>query len=436
MSKRRELNWIAIGTMWAMLCMISFVTNIAAPFGNIWTTHYEWAGMAGNLMNFVAYLFMGVPAGALVVRYGYKRTVLIALAVGAVGMGLQLLSGYVGAETDIMTLANASIQLNFLIYLLGALVCGFCVCILNTSVTPMINLLGGGGKVGYQLIQAGGTINSLVGMTAPMATGILIGTLTKESAIGDVAPLCLVAMSIFIVALVLVSIIRIDEPQGDLSKETFRYSPLRFRHFRLGALAIFCYVGTEVGIPSEMNAWISHLTDAIGLPIEGSAAVAGSLAAAYWFMMMVGRFLSTFITSVVSPRMQMNVACITAIILLLVAQVTDDMQIHVFSANVPLSCLFIVLCGLCTAVMWAAIFNLATEDLGKYTAKASGIFMTMVVGGGIMPFIQESVLRPQVGYLGSYALVIAMLFYILYYSLWGSRNIDHELLAAENETNN
>jgi FHS family L-fucose permease-like MFS transporter len=153
-------------------------------------------------------------------------------------------------------------------------------------------------------------------------------------------------------------------------------------------------------------------------------------------MMMVGRFLSTFITSVVSPRMQMNVACITAIVLLLVAQVTDDIQIHVFSANVPLSCLFIVLCGLCTAVMWAAIFNLATEDLGKYTAKASGIFMTMVVGGGIMPFIQESVLRPQVGYLGSYALVIAMLLYILYYSLWGSRNIDHELLAVENETNN
>ena len=429
-----KLNWIAIVTMWAMLCMISFVTNIAAPFGNIWTIRYEWAGMAGNLMNFIAYAIMGVPAGALVVRYGYKRTVLIALGVGAVGMGLQLLSGYVGDDTLLfsLTASGCPVFLNFVLYLLGALVCGFCVCILNTSVTPMINLLGGGGNRGYQLIQAGGTINSFVGMMAPMATGILIGTLTKDTAIGDVAPLCLVAMCIFVVALVVVSCIRIDEPQGDLSKETFRYSPLRFRHFRLGALAIFCYVGTEVGLPSEMNAWVSHLTDAAGLPIEGTAAVAGSLAAAYWAMMMVGRFVCTLISKRVSPRSQMNFACVLALALLTVAQSTGNVSFGVSGIDVPLSCLFIMLCGLCTAVMWAAIFNLATEGLGKYTAKASGIFMAMVVGGGIMPFVQESVLRPAMGYLGSYVLIMGMLLYILYYSVWGSRNRDAELLAAEN----
>lgn len=427
----KKLNWIAIVTMWAMLCMISFVTNIAAPFGNIWTTHYEWAGMVGNLMNFVAYLIMGVPAGALLIRFGYKNCVLIALGVGALGMGTQLLSSYVGEATPVVEIAGSMVALNFFIYLLGALICGFSVCILNTSVTPMINLLGGGGKVGYQLIQAGGTINSLVGTLAPWVTGLLIGTLTAKTTIGDVAPLCLIAMSIFITALIIVSFIRIEEPQGDLSRETFKYTPLHFRHFRLGALAIFCYVGTEVGIPSEMNAWISHLTDAMGHPIEGTAAVAGSLAGLYWLMMMVGRGLSTFITQIASPRTQMNFACIFGIVLLLLAQVTGTLAFPVSGVDVPVSCICLILCGLCTAVMWAAIFNLATNGLGKYTAKASGIFMTMVVGGGIMPLLQESVIRPSIGYLHSYVLVIGMLLYILYYSIWGSRAREKDLQDAK-----
>ena len=57
--------------------------------------------------------------------------------------------------------------------------------------------------------------------------------------------------------------------------------------------------------------------------------------------------------------------------------------------TVPLSALLLVLCGLCTSVMWASIFNLATEGLGKYTAQASGIFMMMVVGGGVLPVVQN-----------------------------------------------
>ncbi|MBP5346754.1 MAG: MFS transporter [Bacteroidales bacterium] len=420
----KHLNWIAIGTMWAMLCMISFVTNIAAPFGNIWSTQYEWAGMAGNLMNFAAYLFMGVPAGALLVHFGYKRTILIALGIGALGMGTQLISGYVGAESPLIEVGRQPLYLNLFIYLTGALICGFCVCILNTCVNPMINLLGGGGNTGYQLIQAGGTLNSLVGSIAPMVAGMLIGTLTKESTITEVAPLCLVAMSIFIVSLIIVSFIRLEEPQGDLSQEHFEHSPLHFRHFRLGAIAIFFYVGTEVGIPSELNAWISHMTDTAGHPVEGAAAVAGSLAGIYWGLMMAGRFLATLISEKISPRSQMNGACLIAIVLLLLAQFTEAIPIHLFGIDIPLSCIFILLCGLCTAVLWAAIFNLATEGLGKYTAKASGIFMTMVVGGGIMPIVQENLLRPALGYLGSYVLIIGMFIYMFYYSMWGSKIMD------------
>lgn len=81
---------VAIITMFFIFAMISFVTNMAAPFGNIWGFRYAWAGMAGNLMNFTAYLFMGIPAGNMLIRYGYKKTALIALAVGAIGLAIQL----------------------------------------------------------------------------------------------------------------------------------------------------------------------------------------------------------------------------------------------------------------------------------------------------------------------------------------------------------
>ena len=421
MAQKQERNWVAIITMFFIFGMISFVTNMAAPFGNIWGFKYEWAGMAGNLMNFLAYLFMGIPAGNMLIKFGYKKTALIALAVGFIGLGIQWLSSKVGADVAVCEIAGQICSLNLFIYLLGALVCGFCVCMLNTVVNPMLNLLGGGGNSGNQLIQAGGTINSLTGTLTPMLVGVLIGTLTKNTTMAEVSPLVIAGMVIFAVSFCIISFVKIEEPQGDLSNVTYERSPLAFRHCLLGIIAIFFYVGIEIGVPNEMNMWISRL------PFEGAAAVAGSLAAAYWFLMLCGRFLSTIISGKVSTRTQMITVSSVAILLLLCAIFTGNINISLFGGEVPLSCLFIFLCGLCTSIMWGGIFNLSTEGLGKYTAKASGLFMAMVVGGGIMPFIQDNLVRPATGYLGSYWLIIAMIAYILFYSLWGSKNVNKDI---------
>ncbi len=421
MAQKQERNWVAIITMFFIFGMISFVTNMAAPFGNIWGFTYEWAGMAGNLMNFVAYLFMGIPAGNMLIKFGYKKTSLIALAVGFIGLGVQWLSSKVGADVAVCEIGGQICALNLFIYLLGALICGFCVCMLNTVVNPMLNLLGGGGNTGNQLIQAGGTINSLTGTLTPMLVGVLIGTLTKETTMAEVAPLVIAGMVIFAVSFIIISFVKIEEPQGDLSNVTYERSPLAFRHCLLGIIAIFFYVGIEIGIPNEMNMWISRL------PFEGAAKIAGSLAATYWFLMLCGRFLSTIISGKVSTRAQMITVSSVAILLLLCAIFTGDINISLFDGEVPLSCLFIFLCGLCTSIMWGGIFNLSTEGLGKYTAKASGLFMTMVVGGGVMPFIQDNVVRPATGYLGSYWLIIAMIAYILFYSLWGCKNVNKDI---------
>ncbi len=434
-TQKRSL--VAIVTMFFIFAMISFVTNMAAPFGNIWGFKYEWAGMAGNLMNFTAYLFMGIPAGNMLIRYGYKKTALIALAVGAIGLGIQLLSSVVGGNVVVIGGENPT-TLNLFIYLLGALVCGFCVCMLNTVVNPMLNLLGGGGNKGNQLVQAGGTLNSLSGTLTPLLVGMLVGTLTKETTMAAVAPLVTTGIVIFVVAFIIISFIRIQEPQANLKQVKYEHSPLAFRHCLLGVIAIFFYVGIEIGIPGELNAWISREN------FEGAAAVAGSLAALYWLMMLIGRFLSTIISGKVSTRAQMITVSSVAILLVLIAiflpeditfKSPEIAALNIMSGQVPLKCLFLFLCGLCTSVMWGGIFNLATEGLGKYTAKASGLFMMMVVGGGIMPFIQDWIARVlgggTFGYINSYWLVVAMLAYILYYSVVGSNNINKDIPVGE-----
>ncbi len=425
---------VAIITMFFIFAMISFVTNMAAPFGNIWGFRYAWAGMAGNLMNFTAYLFMGIPAGNMLIRYGYKKTALIALAVGAIGLAIQLLSSVVGDNVIVIGGDNPT-TLNLFIYLLGALVCGVCVCMLNTVVNPMLNLLGGGGNKGNQLIQTGGALNSLSGTLTPMFVGVLVGTLTKETTMASVAPLVVTGIVIFVLAFIIISFVKIQEPQANLSNVKYEHSPLSFRHCKLGILAIFFYVGIEIGIPGEMNAWISRES------FEGAAAVAGSLAALYWLMMLIGRFLSSVISGKISTRIQLITASAVAIVLVLIAiilpeevtfQSPEISALNITSGEVPMKTLFLFLCGLCTSVMWGGIFNLATEGLGKYTAKASGLFMTMVVGGGIMPFIQDWIGR-SVGYVSSYWLIFAMLVYIFYYAIIGSKNVNQDIPVSLEE---
>lgn len=411
---------MAIITMMFLFAMIAFVTNMAAPFGTIWKQHYEWAGMMGNMMNFAAYLFMGIPAGMMITKYGYKKTALVALALGFIGIGIQ----YVSSTMDGNAIST------YVVYLLGAFVCGFCVCILNTVVNPMLNLLGGGGNRGNQLIQTGGSLNSLAATLTPMLAGSMIGEITKDTSLKAVTPLLLIALVIFAASFIIVWFTQLTEPETEKSDVMGGIKgALGYRQLILGIVAIFFYVGIEVGIPGQLLFYLSEPVAEGG--VLGSATIAGLIAGVYWLLMLVGRFVSAFISGKVSSRMQLTVTSSVAIVLLLVAifmpetskmslTVPDLAESTLIQAEVPVKVLFIILCGICTSVMWGVIFNLATEGLGKYTATASGLFMTMVVGGGVMPLIQN-LTATRIGDIQSYWLVVAMLAYMLFYALAGSR---------------
>jgi len=413
--------------------MISFVTNLASPMGDILKNQFNvanWMGTLGVFANFIAYAVMGYPAGSLLQKHGYKKTALIAIGVGLIGVGIQTLSGSIGS---------------FGVYLLGAFIAGFSMCLLNTVVNPMLNTLGGGGNKGNQLMQIGGSFNSLSGTAVIILTGILIPEGIKNAQISNVFPLMYAALAIFAFAFIVIAFTSIPEKKKEEQKvaETSKYSPLSFRHFVLGAIGIFVYVGVEVGVPNILNKWLQNPDlDVLQLGGMGSAeAIAGSVTATYWFLMLVGRLLGAAIGSKVSAKSMLGVASVIGLILTLSAMFapTDSLvNLPVFKngaeglfglAKVPINAALLVFVGLCTSVMWGGIFNLAVEGLGKYTEKASGIFMVLVCGGGILPLLQNAIVDATGGlnYLISYWVIVAGLIYLLYYALIGCKNVNKDI---------
>ena len=407
-------NVLAIGICFFLFAMISFVTGLQNPMGIIAKAQFgatNFMSQLGNAANFIAYAFLGLPAGFLLKGKGYKFTALTAVSIGFIGVGISYLSGILGS---------------FVVYLLGAFVSGFSMCMLNTVVNPMLNTLGGGGNKGNQLIQLGGSCNSLAATIVPVFAGYLIGEVTEKTQVADVNLALFIAMAIFALAFVIIFFSEIPEPEleaaaaaGDVEKESTMGSikgALSHKNLVFGIIAIFLYVGIEVGIPNMANL---YMTDVNGLNI--ATGVAGTFVGAYWFLMLCGRLVAGAIGGKVSSRAMMVTVSSAGILFLLLGMfLPETMKMSLLGASVPVGVLFFVACGLCTSVMWGAIFNLAVEGLGKYTSIASGLFMVMVMGGGILPLVQGAV-ADAAGYINSYWVLVAALAYILWFALLGSK---------------
>ena len=416
---------LPIAMMFALFFMISFVTGLQNPFGVIVKNQFMASNLEsqlGNLANFIAYAFMGIPAGKMLQRIGYKKTALTAIVVGFTGVCVTFLSGIAGS---------------FAVYLTGAFISGFSMCMLNVVVNPMLNTLGGGGKKGNQLLQFGGAINSIGATIVPVLVGYLIGTISAGTSIADANPALFLAMGIFALAFIVLFSMQIPEPhaaQANVNAVKDTHSPMSFRHFILGAIAIFLYVGIEVGIPNIANLFMTGASENNGLGIDTTTA--GSVVGTYWFLMFIGRLTGGSLGAKFSSKGMLTFVSALGILFVVLAILTPTTQVvnmPVFKsdisfglAEVPMSIMFLVLCGLCTSVMWGGIFNLATEGLGKYTAAASGIFMAMVCGGGILPAIQGAV-ADVVGYIESYWVIVLALAFLLFYALVGSKNVNTDI---------
>lgn len=405
--------------MIALFAMIAFVTNLCTPMATIIKNQGEISNVLaqiGNYGNFIAYLVMGIPAGMLIAKFGYKKTALIGLAVGAAGILIQWVSGLLDVE--------ANLGLVFAVYLIGAFIAGLCMCILNCVVNPMLNLLGGGGNSGNQLIQIGGVFNSSAAVACYILMGALISDATKAK-IADATPALMIALAIFVVAFIVILFTKIEEPEQAPVQISLVKGAMGHRHFALGALAIFLYMGIEVGVP---NAVQQMLTSA---PYSIPAGTVGMIVAVYWFMMLIGRFVGASIGSKVSSRAMVTTVSVATLALVLFGMYApadvlvafpgvDWGKLELIWQDIPVGIFSFLLVGLCTSVMWGAIFNMAVEGLGKYTAVASGIFMTMVFGCAVMMGIQGYV-ADLTNYMTSFWVVVFCAAYILFYALIGSK---------------
>ena len=416
MSNQKK-QWGAIIVMIALFAMIAFVTNLCTPMATIIKNQGPISNVLaqiGNYGNFVAYLVMGLPAGMLISKFGYKKTALIGLAVGATGILIQWVSGLLDVEQNL--------GLVFGVYLVGAFIAGLCMCILNCVVNPMLNLLGGGGNSGNQLIQIGGVFNSSAAVACYILMGALISDATKAK-IADATPALMIALAIFVIAFIVISFTKIEEPEQAPVELSLIKGAMSYRHFALGALAIFLYMGIEVGVPNFVQQYLI----ADGIP----AGTVGMLVAVYWFMMLIGRFVGAGIGNKVSSRAMITTVSIATLVLVLFGMYAptdvivsfpgvDWGQLILIWQPIPVGIFAFLLVGLCTSVMWGAIFNMAVEGLGKYTAIASGIFMTMVFGCAVMMAIQAAV-ADATNYITSFWVVVFCAAYLLFYALVGSK---------------
>ncbi len=439
-------QWGAIIVMIALFAMIAFVTNLCSPMAVIVKNQFGASNLQsqiGNYGNFIAYLVMGIPAGMLIKKFGYKTTALMALVVGIVAIVIQYMSG-------LESMSSCA----FWAYLVGAFIGGLCMCMLNTVVNPMLNILGGGGNKGNQLIQIGGVFNSAAAVAVYIIMGALIGEATKAT-VSDATPALFIALGIFIVAFIVILFTKIDEPErADLRKieqrehakvatpaQEKKYSAFSFRHFKLGILAIFLYMGIEVGVPTYILQYLTAATDATTPGLAMDANIVGLIVAVYWLMMLIGRFVGGMIGGKVSSRQMITAVSVASIVLILFGMFApqtmtvnipgiDWADLKVIWAEVPVGIFAFILVGLCTSVMWGGIFNMAVEGLGKYTAIASGAFMTMVFGCAVMVAIQAWVADLTASYMISYFVPLACAVYILFYALIGSKNVNKDIPVA------
>lgn len=244
-STTKKGNFVAILAMIFLFAMIAFVTNLCSPMAVILKNNFsvsDTLAQVGNYGNFGAYFLMGIPAGLLIQKFGYKKTALLALIVGIIGLLIQWLSGSMG----------------FVVYLIGAFISGLCMCMLNTVVNPMLNLLGGGGNTGNQLVQIGGVFNSAAAVCVYILMGALIGD-ASTAKVSAATPALMIALAIFVFALVVIFFTKIQEPEQPKvdALANDKYSCFSFRHFKLGMLAIAIYGAVEVCPPTYILAYLT-----------------------------------------------------------------------------------------------------------------------------------------------------------------------------------
>jgi FHS family L-fucose permease-like MFS transporter len=389
-------------TVAVLFFIFGFITNLnmalVPHLRSIFDLPYAWAMLAESAF-FLAYFVFSSPTSKLIETIGYKRTMVVSLFIQVVGC---------------LMFVPAAKLVSFPLFLTAVFVVGAGVTALQTAANPYVAILGPehSAPVRLTLAQA---LNSVGGTIAPLVAGAYILTdpskIISKAAIADTVrgPYIAIAAGLLIlgVAVAFMNLPHIEQTQafrpakaGDpiLSRSIWAY-----KHTVLGAVGIFLYVGVEVGLASiAVNYFKTQGVD--------SAKTASFLVSLYWFGALVGRLLGSWaLTKIKSNRLLGSFGTIAAL-LLVVSMVTTG-QTAIWS---------LVLCGFFNSIMFPNIFALAIKGLGPMTSKGSGLIMTAVVGGAVVPAL-IGYAADKVGIQHSFVIPIVCYLFIAYYGLWGSK---------------
>jgi len=354
---------------------------------------------------FLAYPLTGGIGSSWVSKFGYKGTLIRALLVMIIGLGIFFTSSwyYEQFPGSNVQIASATIPVGYFIFLLGSFVVGSAATILQVVINPYLTACNVKGTQPVQRLNIGGSSNSIGTTVAPFfVTGIVFGGLSMEKV--EVKQLMIPFIGLMVVIAIvtfILSKLSLPDIKGTKTEkgEKLEKSVWSFSHLTLGVIAIFFYVGVEVAIGANINLFAISL----GGLFASQAAIMATL---YWGGMLVGRLISSSLSKI-TPQVQLAVTSIMATIFTIAAIVFNNPWL-------------LVIVGLFHSVMWGAIFTLSVHKLGKYTSVASGVFMIGVLGGAVIPLIQGG-LADAFGWRWTWFLVILGEAFILYYALSGSK---------------
>jgi FHS family L-fucose permease-like MFS transporter len=383
-----------------MLLMVSLYFSIGfiTALNDILVPHFKDLFHLTNVLAllvqfcfFGAYFVMSLPSGWIVGRIGYKFGIIAALA--AMGMGLMLF-------------VPASIVISYPLFLFALFVVGSGLALLQVAINPYVGALGRP-ETAAQRITICGFLNSSATTIAPKVGAAFIfiaaGATTAELAHSVRMPYLLLAIFTLLLAAITAIVPLPEVIEKRIEGEIVESSAWGYRHLKLGAVAIFTYVGAEVAIGSVLVSYLGQASMG-GL----SHIAAATYVSYYWAGAMIGRLIGSFV--LLKVRAERALAFVAVMNVALTATTIFGHGRHTDMA--------IIACGLFNSVMWPCIFPLGVKGLGKLTSQGSGILVTMVVGGAVIPEIQ-GLLADKFGFQNSFIVVLLCYAYLLYFALSG-----------------
>ncbi|MEB0263270.1 MULTISPECIES: sugar MFS transporter [unclassified Mucilaginibacter] len=396
---RQKQNYIpalvALGVLYFMMGLITCLNDTLVPFFKSgFTLSYAQSSLV-QFYFFLTYGIMSIPAGKVVEKVGYKKGMVLGFSIAAVGAILFF---------------PASILHIYALFLAALFIVAIGIVILQVAANPYVTVLGPAKTASSRLtmVQGVGSIGTTI---APiLGSYFILSQLSNSHGSSEAVryPYLGIAVMLILIAFT-VSRLKLPIIKTVGSQQIAQYddqtkSVFSFRNLNFGAIAIFLYVGAEVSIGTFLTNYVS---DILKIGIKDS----NTYVAFYWGSMVVGRLLGALLLKIIKSSYVLSI-CAAISIFLIVFSVTNTGQLAIWS---------MISIGFFNSVMFAIIFSLSVNGLGKYTTKASGILSTAIVGGAIISFTQ-GLLIDHFTWPIAFMLPLLCYLYILFYGLNGYRS--------------